>query len=77
MEVFESQVLRMLAVSQQVQVLEDGERVARHRAKQSCRPVRKGDRSERICEQQTEILFDDLVYDKGDQLSQYRRRGPS
>jgi len=68
-------LLRLLAVSQQAQVFEDGERVARRRAKESCRPVWKGDRFERICEQQTEILFDDIVYDKDDQLSQCPHRG--
>jgi len=34
-----------------------------------CRAVWKGDRLERICRQQTEILFDDLFYDKDDKLS--------
>jgi hypothetical protein len=43
--------------------------VARRTANRLCRAVWKGAQLERICGQQTEMLFDNLFYDKDDQLS--------
>ena len=70
MEVLELKKLRTLAVPQQAQVLEDGERVAGSRAECLCGPVWESNRLEFIGEQQPTILLDNLVNDKHNELAQ-------
>jgi hypothetical protein len=65
-EVLELEKLRTLAVAQQAQVLEDGERVASGVAERLCRSVGKGDLFELAGEQHAAIFFDDLVDDEHD-----------
>src|SRR6266853_1654422 len=73
-EVLELEELGALAVAEQAQVLEDGERVARRGAERLCGSVGKRDRFELAGEEHAAILFDDLVDDEHDELAQ-RRRG--
>ena len=73
-EVLELEELGALAVAEQAQVLEDGERVARGGAERLCDSVGKCDRFELAGEEHAAILFDDLVDDEHDELAQ-RRRG--
>ena len=75
-EVLELEELGALAVAEQAQVLEDGERVARGGAERLCDSVGKCDRFELAGEEHAAILFDDLVDDEHDELAQRRHGGP-
>lgn len=76
-KVLELEVLGVLAVAEEAQVLEDGERVARGGAERPCGSVGKRDRFELAGEEHAAILFDDLVDDEHwhDELAQRRGGG--